>query len=319
MKNSKICGRFAPTPSGRIHLGNIFCSLLAWLHAKSQGGEIVLRIEDLDKVRCPRPNADLLAKDLEWLGLTWDKGAYVSEDSERYFQSQRFDIYAEHFRKLEDRGLIYPCFCSRGQLHAAEAPHLSDGRILYAGTCKNLTASEREERAKLRQPAYRLAVNDEPISFIDGNYGKQSYNLIEESGDFIVRRSDGVYAYQLAVTVDDGLMDVTHVVRGADLLSSTPIQIYIYQLLGFTPPEFLHIPLLMAPDGRRLAKRDKDLDLSMMRKEYDSPEPIIGYLAYLAGQIPKAEPISTTELAKIFKLELIPTDNIAVPPQLPRL
>ena len=319
MKNSKICGRFAPTPSGRIHLGNIFCSLLAWLHAKSQGGEIVLRIEDLDKVRCPRPNADLLAKDLEWLGLTWDKGAYVSEDSESYFQSQRFDIYAEHFRKLEEQGLIYPCFCSRGQLHAAEAPHLSDGRILYAGTCKNLTAYQREERAKLRQPAYRLAVNGEPITFVDGNYGAQSYNLIEESGDFIVRRSDGVYAYQLAVTVDDALMNVTHVVRGADLLSSTPIQIYIYQLLGFTPPEFLHIPLLMAPDGRRLAKRDKDLDLSMMRKEYDSPEPIIGYLAYLAGQIPKAEPISTIELAKIFKPELIPTDNIVVPPQLPRL
>ena len=133
MKNSKICGRFAPTPSGRIHLGNIFCSLLAWLHAKSQGGEIVLRIEDLDKVRCPRSNADLLAKDLEWLGLTWDKGAYVSEDSECYFQSQRFDIYAEHFRKLEDRGLIYPCFCSRGQLHAAEAPHLSSGRNPLAG------------------------------------------------------------------------------------------------------------------------------------------------------------------------------------------
>ena len=109
MTNSKICGRFAPTPSGRIHLGNIFCSLLAWLHAKSQGGEIVLRIEDLDKVRCPRPNADLLAKDLEWLGLTWDKGAYVDADSERYFQSQRFDIYAEHFTKLEEQGLIYPC------------------------------------------------------------------------------------------------------------------------------------------------------------------------------------------------------------------
>ena len=319
MTNAKICGRFAPTPSGRIHLGNIFCSLLAWLHAKSQGGEIVLRIEDLDKVRCPRPNADLLAKDLEWLGLTWDKGAYVDVDSERYFQSQRFDIYAEHFAKLEEQGLIYPCFCTRGQLHAAEAPHLSDGRILYAGTCKNLTASERLERAKTRQPAYRLSVNDEPICFTDLNYGEQSYNLMEESGDFIVRRSDGVYAYQLAVTIDDALMGVTHVVRGCDLLSSTPMQIYIYKLLGFNPPEFLHIPLLMAPDGRRLAKRDKDLDLSMMRQQYDSPEPIIGYLAYLAGQIPKAEPISTIELAKIFKPELIPTDNIAVPPQLPEL
>ena len=142
---------------------------------------------------------------------------------------------------------------------------------------------------------------------------------MEESGDFIVRRSDGVYAYQLAVTIDDALMGVTHVVRGCDLLSSTPMQIYIYKLLGFNPPEFLHIPLLMAPDGRRLAKRDKDLDLSMMRRQYDSPEPIIGYLAYLAGQLPKAEPISTIELAKIFKPELIPTDNIAVPPQLPEL
>lgn len=319
MKNSKICGRFAPTPSGRIHLGNIFCSLLAWLHAKSQGGEIVLRIEDLDKVRCPRQNADLLAKDLEWLGLTWDKGAYLGEDSEQYFQSNRFDIYASYFNKLEQEGLIYPCFCSRGQLHAAEAPHLSDGRILYAGTCKGLTPEERIERAKTRQPAYRLKANDTPISFVDGNYGQQTYNLMEESGDFIVRRSDGVYAYQLAVTVDDALMGVTHVVRGSDLLNSTPIQIYIYKLLGFNPPSFLHIPLLMAPDGRRLAKRDKDLDLTTMRQQYDSPEPIIGYLAYLAGQIPKAEPISTTELAKIFNPKLIPTDNIAVPTQLPQL
>lgn len=319
MDNSKICGRFAPTPSGRIHLGNIFCSLLAWLHAKSQGGKIVLRIEDLDKVRCPRPNADLLAKDLEWLGLTWDSGAYVSADSERYFQSERFDIYAEYFAKLQAQNLIYPCFCTRGQLHAAEAPHLSDGRILYAGTCKNLTPTEQAERFKIRQPAYRLAVKDEAINFVDGNYGSQSYNLMEESGDFIVRRSDGVYAYQLAVTIDDALMGVTHVVRGCDLLSSTPMQIYIYKLLGFTPPSFLHIPLLMAPDGRRLAKRDKDLDLSVMRQQYDSPEPIIGYLAYLAGQLPKPEPISTTELAKIFKPQLIPKDNIAVPPQLPQL
>lgn len=319
MNSSKICGRFAPTPSGRIHLGNIFCSLLAWLHAKAQGGEIVLRIEDLDKVRCPRPNADLLAKDLEWLGLTWDKGAYVSADGESYFQSQRFEIYAEYFAKLKEQGLIYPCFCSRGQLHAAEAPHLSDGRILYAGTCKGLTPAEQEERAKLRQPAYRLQVADEAISFVDGNYGRQSYNLMEESGDFIIRRSDGVYAYQLAVTIDDALMGITEVVRGCDLLSSTPMQLYLYKLLGFNPPSFLHIPLLMAPDGRRLAKRDKDLDLSVMRQQYDSPEPIIGYLAYLAGQIPKAEPISTTELAKIFNPRLIPTDNIAVPPQLPHL
>lgn len=319
MDKKKFCGRFAPTPSGRIHLGNIFCSLLAWLHAKSQGGSIVLRIEDLDKVRCPRPNADLLAKDLEWLGLTWDSGAYCGADSEAYFQSQRFPIYADYFAKLQEAKLIYPCFCSRGQLHAAEAPHLSDGRVLYAGTCRQLSPAEQEERAKLRRPAYRLRVTDEAICFTDGNYGAQQYNLNEESGDFIVRRSDGVYAYQLAVTIDDALMGVTQVVRGCDLLSSTPLQLYIYKLLGFTPPEFFHIPLLMAPDGRRLAKRDKDLDLSVMRQQYDSPEPIIGYLAYLAGQLPKPEPITAAELAKIFKPANIPTANIAVPPQLPKI
>lgn len=319
MDKKKICGRFAPTPSGRIHLGNIFCSLLAWLHAKSKNGSIVLRIEDLDKVRCPRSNADLLAKDLEWLGLTWDSGAYCGTNYEAYFQSQRFPIYADYFTKLQDSKLIYPCFCSRGQLHAAEAPHLSDGRVLYAGTCRHLTPTEQEERAKLRRPAYRLQVTDEPICFTDGNYGAQQHKLTKESGDFIVRRSDGVYAYQLAVTIDDALMGVTQVVRGCDLLSSTPMQLYIYKLLGFNPPEFFHIPLLMALDGRRLAKRDKDLDLSVIRQQYDSPEPIIGYLAYLAGQLPKPEPITTAELIKIFNPVNIPNTNIAVPPQLPKI
>ncbi len=319
MDNRQICGRFAPTPSGRIHLGNIFCSLLAWLHAKSRGGKIVLRIEDLDTVRCPRANADILAKDLEWLGLTWDEGAYCSADSEAYFQSNRSAIYAEHFAKLQEAQLIYPCFCSRGELHAAQAPHLSDGRVLYAGTCRNLTSNERAEKAQIRKPAYRLKVTDEPISFTDGNYGAQTNTLAIESGDFIVRRSDGVYAYQLAVAVDDALMGVTHVVRGCDLLSSTPVQLYIYKLLGLTPPEFFHIPLLTAPDGRRLAKRDKDLDLNYLRQKYNSPEPIIGYLAHLAGQLAAPEPISTAELAKIFDVSKIPTNNIAVPTQLPKI
>ncbi len=213
MKNRQICGRFAPTPSGRIHLGNIFCSLLAWLHAKANDGKIVLRIEDLDTVRCPRANADVLAKDLEWLGLTWDSGAYCSADSEAYFQSNRSAIYAEYFAKLQNEQLIYPCYCSRGELHAAEAPHLSDGRVLYAGTCRELTACEREEKSKTRKPSYRLKITDKPITFTDGNYGTQSYNLAAESGDFIVRRSDEDYAYQLAVTIDDDLMGDTHVER----------------------------------------------------------------------------------------------------------
>ena len=311
-----VVGRFAPTPSGFLHLGNVFCSLLAWLYAKRSGGKIILRIEDLDPQRCTRQNADRLASDLEWLGLTWDEGAYASSASERYFQSKRSDIYEHYFTQLEQRELVYPCFCSRAELHAAEAPHLSDGRVLYAGTCRHLTAAEREAKAQRRAPAYRLRIEDKSISFMDGHYGKQSYNLAEESGDFIVRRSDGVFAYQLAVTIDDALMGITQVVRGCDLLSSTPMQLYIYQLLGFTPPAFCHIPLLVDASGRRLSKRDGDLEIAALRKAYGSPEPIIGLLAYLAGQITRPEPLRVSDLLPLFKPENIPTKNIIVPSEL---
>lgn len=315
MENKIICGRFAPTPSGRIHLGNIFCSLLAWLYAKSAGGKIILRIEDLDHIRCPRKNADILAKDLEWLGLLWDEGAYLT-DSEQYFQSNRFKIYEQYFQLLQQRQLIYPCFCSRAELHAAEAPHLSDGRVIYSGRCKKLTEAQRQEKLQNHKAAYRLSVTDQPISFVDSNYGTQTYNLAAETGDFIIRRSDGIYAYQLAVVIDDALMGINQVVRGCDLLSSTPMQLYLYDLLGFTPPQFIHIPLLTAPDGRRLAKRDKDLDLDTLKQRFASPEPIIGYLAYLAGQLPKPEPITAAELLKIFDKTAVPRHNIAVSSQL---
>lgn len=315
MDKTIIRGRFAPTPSGRIHLGNIFCSLLAWLYAKSSGGKIILRIEDLDNIRCPRKNADALAKDLEWLGLYWDEGAYLT-GSEDYFQSNRFSIYKKYFEQLESMQLVYPCFCSRAELHAAEAPHLSDGRIIYPGTCRKLTNSQRQEKSRLHAPAYRLMVKNKEIAFTDGAYGYQSCNLNSETGDFIIRRSDGIYAYQLAVVVDDALMNINQVVRGCDLLSSTPMQLYLYRLLGLPEPDFIHIPLLTAPDGRRLAKRDKDLDLEHLRALFDSPEPIIGYLGYLAGQLEKPEPITASGLLKIFTPQKIPKHNIAVPAQL---
>lgn len=313
MKTACVKGRFAPTPSGFLHLGNVFCSLLAWLYAKKAGGSITLRIEDLDPQRCNREKADALARELEWLGLTWDVGAYVSEGSERYFQSQRSDIYAEYFARLEAQKLVYPCFCSRGELHAAEAPHASDGRIIYAGTCRALSQAEREAKAKVRRPAWRVRVTDEPISFTDSHYGAQNANLSADCGDFILRRSDGVYAYQLAVVIDDALMDITQVVRGADLLSSTPMQLYLYKLLGLTPPEFCHIPLLVDADGRRLAKRDGDLEISLLRKRYGSPEPIIGLLAYLAGQLERPEPLTAEALLPLFDAEKIPRHNIVVP------
>lgn len=317
MLNTPIKGRFAPTPSGFLHLGNIFSMLLAYLYAKSNGGSIVLRIEDLDPQRCTRERADALAKDLEWLGLDWDEGAYANSDSHNYFQSQRSSIYDSYFTKLLQQDLIYPCFCTRNELHAASAPHLSDGLLLYNGACSRLTKQEQAIKLKLRKPSYRLRVNENPISFQDGHYGWQSYNLAADSGDFIIRRSDGIYAYQLAVVIDDALMGVNQVVRGWDLLSSTPRQLYLYKLLKLPTPTFTHIPLLTAPDGRRLAKRDGDTELRVLKEKIGSSQPIIGYLAFLAGQLAKPEPLTVQDIVKIFNPQKIPTENIVVTGEIP--
>ena len=249
-QNRPVTGRFAPSPSGRLHLGNLACSLLAWLSAKSQGGRIVLRIEDLDAERCPRVYADLLEQDLAWLGLTWDEGGSTGGAHAPYYQSECGDIYTQSYRKLEQRGLVYPCFCSRSQLHAASAPHTSDGNVIYPGTCRGLTPEEIAEKRKKKAPAYRLMVPDEEITFTDGCMGTHTENLLRDCGDFYLRRADGVFAYQLAVVVDDARMGVTEVVRGADLLSSTARQLYLYRLLGLQPPHFAHCPLLLAADGR---------------------------------------------------------------------
>ena len=215
---SAAVGRFAPSPSGRLHLGNLACSLLAWLSAKRQGGRIVLRIEDLDAERCPRRYADQLEEDLAWLGLVWDEGGSRGGPHPPYYQSECSGIYAESYRKLEAMGLVYPCFCSRSQLHAASAPHTSDGNVIYPGTCRGLTAAEIAEKRKKKAPAYRLMVPDEDVTFTDGCMGVHTENLLHDCGDFYLRRADGVFAYQLAVVVDDARMGVTEVVRGADPL-----------------------------------------------------------------------------------------------------
>ena len=251
-------GRFAPSPSGRLHLGNLACSLLAWLSAKSQGGRIVLRIEDLDAARCPRVYADQLEEDLRWLGLVWDEGGSDGGPNGPYYQSECAPIYLESYHKLEEMGLVYPCFCSRAQLHAASAPHTSDGNVVYPGTCRNLTPAQIAEKSRTKAPAWRVKVPDEEVTFTDLCMGEHRENLLTGCGDFYLRRADGVFAYQLAVVVDDARMGITQVVRGADLLSSTARQIYLYRLLGLTPPAFAHCPLLLDVDGRRLSKRDGD-------------------------------------------------------------
>ena len=203
---SPVVGRFAPSPSGRLHLGNLACSLLAWLSARHAGGRIVLRIEDLDAERCPRKYADLLEEDLAWLGLVWDEGGSRGGPHGPYYQSECAEIYTRAYQMLEAQGLVYPCFCSRAQLHAASAPHTSDGNVVYPGTCRDLTPAQIAEKRRVKAPAYRLRVPDEVITFRDGCMGLHSENLLWDCGDFYLRRADGVFAYQLAVVVDDARM-----------------------------------------------------------------------------------------------------------------
>ena len=298
-----VRGRFAPSPSGRMHLGNLFAALLAWLDVRSLGGEMLLRMEDLDPDRCKRSYTLQLADDLRWLGLDWDTG--WSESAPEYSQSNRTACYEDAFRKLESQRLVYPCYCSRKELLAASAPHASDGARVYSGRCRSLTA---EEKAALteegRRPAWRVRVPAETVSFVDGNFGPRSQRLDTACGDFILRRSDGVYAYQLAVCEDDGRMGVTRVVRGWDLLSSTPRQIWLLKQLGYTPPDYIHAPLLVAPDGRRLSKRDRDLDMGVLRERY-TPEQLTGLLAHAAGLLDRPEPIKPYDLVPLFSWEKV--------------
>ena len=296
-----MTGRFAPSPSGRMHLGNVFSALMAWLSVRSQNGNMVLRIEDLDPDRCRPEYAETLKNDLRWLGLDWDR--------EQTPQSLRTAAYAKEFEKLADLGLVYPCYCTRGELHAASAPHASDGRVLYAGTCRHLTEVQRAEKTK--KPAWRLMVPDREYAFTDGLQGYFAENLAAECGDFIIRRADGVYAYQLAVVTDDADGGVTQVVRGMDLLDSTPRQLYLYELLGLKAPEFYHVPLLTAPDGRRLSKREKDLDLGELRKSH-TPEQLLGKLAHLAGVLETPEPASAKEIAQVFDWNNVKTTPIVM-------
>lgn len=309
MERGVVRGRFAPSPSGRMHLGNILCCLLAWLSARQQGGRVILRVEDLDTARCPRRYADQMEADLRWLGLNWDEGPGGGPDGP-YYQSRRTALYQAALDKLTALGLVYPCFCTRAELHAASAPHREDGQAVYAGTCRSLTPRERAERARLRRPALRLRVPEEEWGFTDGHMGPYRENLAEDCGDFLLRRSDGLFAYQLAVVADDAAMGITEVVRGADLLSSTPRQLYLYHLLGLTPPSFIHFPLLLSPEGRRLSKRDAAAGLDSLDLP---PEEVLGRLAYLAGFHPSAAPRTAEALLADFSWERVPRRDIRIP------
>lgn len=304
-------GRFAPTPSGRMHLGNVASCLVAWLACRAAGGRMVLRIEDLDpRAQSPRA-ADLIMDDLDWLGLGWDEGPF--------YQSRRGDAYAAALERLSRDGLTYPCFCTRSELHAASAPHASDGTYVYRGTCRGLSADQVARRSKARPPATRLAVPKAPdptgiIEFDDLVFGRVQECLARDCGDFLVRRSDGVVAYQLAVVVDDAEMGVTEVVRGRDLLGSCARQMYLQRLLGYREVTYGHVPLLVAPDGRRLSKRERDLDLEALREAMSGPRALLGAIASHLGLCEPGEPVSADELVGRFSWDVIAShrDDIVV-------
>jgi glutamyl-tRNA synthetase len=295
-----IRGRYAPSPTGALHLGNLRTALLGWLYARCAGGQFVLRIEDLDRPRVrPGATGQMLA-DLRWLGLDWDEGPDVGGSFAPYVQSERQAVYEAQLQRLSEAGLVYPCYCSRAEIaRAASAPHGDEGPR-YPGTCRNLSeAKRRQYEAAGRRPSLRLRVDDERIvTFTDQIAGPLSQQVRRAVGDFILRRSDGIFAYQFAVVVDDGLMQINQVVRGVDLLSSTARQILLFEVLGFPAPTFAHVPLWLDSTGQRLSKRVQSEGLEPLRAGGLSPAAVVGQLAASCGLIVPGEVISATRLVE---------------------
>ncbi|WP_338870023.1 tRNA glutamyl-Q(34) synthetase GluQRS [Myxococcus stipitatus] len=296
---SDFRGRFAPSPTGRMHLGNIRSALLGWLQARAAHGRFLLRIEDLDRARCKPQYVDDLMRDLRWLGLDWDETPLV--------QSQRDEVYREALSSLEREGLVYPCFCTRAEIaRAASAPHgLSEEGPRYPGTCARLTREQQAERAKTRPPAWRFRARSGEVRFVDALMGPYTQDVEAVVGDFVVRRNDGVASYQLAVVVDDAATHISHVLRGDDLLSSTPRQLQLHEALGSQAPGFLHVPLVMGEDGKRLAKREGAFALAELRERGLDPERVLGLLAAWSG-LGDGTPRTLVELVKSFSVEALP-------------
>ena len=303
-EKNPVVGRFAPSPSGRLHLGNLMSSLLAWLDVRSQGGVMLFRLEDLDPARSFPKFADQMAEDLLWLGLDWDLG-WRSGNTE-YAQSHRTERYAAAMEKLQAQGLVYDCRCTRAERLAALAPHPDEDRP-QGCRCRTHPKPQTE-----RPAAKKLFVPDTTIRWTDGHFGQQTDTLRSGEDDFIIRRSDGVYAYQLAVSVDDMEMCVTRVVRAQDLLSSTALQMTLIRLLGGTPPEYCHCPLLVDENGRKLSKRAGDLSMEAFRERF-TPEQLCGILAKLARLRPTEAPVTPQELAQDFSWDKVPMEPIRVP------
>lgn len=302
-------GRFAPSPTGYMHLGNAWTAFLCWLQVRQAGGTLVLRIEDIDEQRSKQEFAQALLEDLQWLGLNWDEGPGVGGQAGPYTQQERYDLYDSALAVLQHDGLLYPCYCSRARLQAIGAPHEGE-QAVYDGHCYGMTDAERAVMKKT--PSWRVHVPEMHISFCDGIYGFYDAYLPKSCGDFVVRRADGLYAYQLAVSVDDGMMGITHVLRGRDLLPSTAQQIWLIQYLGYTAPQYMHVPMLIDANGRRLSKRQKGITIRSLRDAGADRDSILSYLAYKSGMIPEARRHTLEELAQYCRLEALPKQDILI-------
>jgi glutamyl-tRNA synthetase len=314
MTKTALMGRLAPSPTGAQHVGNARTYLIAWLSARARQGRLLLRIEDIDSPRVKPGAADQACADLRWLGLDWDDGPIV--------QTARLPLYLSALESLQKRELVYPCTCSRADVqraasapHGESADHASAGDIAYPGTCSGLTVADAAALGD-RPFAWRLRVPSEIITFPDGFLGPVSINTQALGGDFVVWKSAGTPAYQLAVVVDDAALGVTQVVRGDDLVPSTPRQLLLYRALGLTAPAFTHVPLVVGPDGRRLAKRHGDTRLAALRGAGVTAEALLGLLAWSCGWIDRAQPIKLKDLLPLFRLSAIPAAPFVLSPQL---
>jgi glutamyl-tRNA synthetase len=295
-------GRYAPSPTGDLHLGNLRTALLAWLFARCRGGQFVLRVEDLDRPRVRQGATQRMLDDLRWLGIDWDEGPDVGGPYGPYTQSERQAIYIACLQDLQDVGLIYPCYCSRAEIaRAASAPHEEEGPR-YPGTCRNLDEERRRAlEAAGRRPSLRFLVDDERVvTFDDLLMGRQQQYVQKVVGDFIVRRADGIFAYQFAVVVDDALMRINQVVRGADLLASTARQILLYEALSSAIPAFAHVPLVLDREGKRLSKRLQSEGLGPLRAAGVTPAQVVGQLAASCGLVEQGTAMSAGELAQQY-------------------
>lgn len=300
-----VRGRYAPSPTGPLHMGNVRTALLCWLHIRLQpGARLIMRIEDVDGLRSSADHTPGVLEDLAWLGLDWDEGPDVGGRFGPYTQSERFDLYDRVLEELEARGLAYPCYCSRKDVRAATTVSGADGGLVYPGTCRDRSAAELEEVARQKgyRPVWRFRAEGR-VRFEDRVTGPLEQDLTREVGDFIIKRRDGFWAYQLAVVIDDIMMGVTDVLRGEDLLASTPRQIALYEALGATPPRFAHVPLMRGADGEKLSKRDGAESIAARRARGESAASIIARLAHGAGLIDVAEALSATELLQELSAE----------------